>query len=127
MIPQQLDDLLTSMYREAGLDEKQLDDLRGRVRPYLNYVAVERRVNPREVKRFINTYIIQTLIRKELDRDTVLALQTLAFRYEWAQIYSAIFADSRAFIKALIMYREGSNGAFGVLSPDLEVLTDGVG
>ena len=60
MIPQQLDDLLTSMYREAGLDEKQLDDLRGRVRPYLNYVAVERRVNPREVKRFINTYIIQT-------------------------------------------------------------------
>src|SRR6202041_3045075 len=51
MLPGQLEDLLRSMYREASLDPDQLADLDERVRPYLGYVAVQRRVNPREVKR----------------------------------------------------------------------------
>jgi hypothetical protein len=56
--------------------------------------VVGRRVNPREVKRFINAYTLQTLIRPDLDPDTVLALQILAFRYDWAEFYEAILADS---------------------------------
>jgi KAP family P-loop domain len=124
MVPQQLDDLLASMYREAKLSKNQLEDLQQRVRPYLEYVAVERRVNPREVKRFINAYILQTLIRPELDRDTVLALQTLAFRYEWAPLYGAIFADSAAFVDALTTFRTESDHAFEELSADLADLPD---
>ena len=69
MVPQQLDQLLQSMYSEAELDRTQFDQLRETVLPYLRHVAVERRVNPREVKRFINAYILQTLIRPELDSD----------------------------------------------------------
>ena len=69
MMPQQLDQLLESMYGEAELDGTQLDHLRETVLPYLRYVAVEGRVNPREVKRFINAYTLQTLIRPELDSD----------------------------------------------------------
>lgn len=122
MVPQQLDDLLESMYREATLSSSQLNDLRQRVRPYLEYVAIDKRVNPREVKRFINAYTLQTLIRPELDPDTVLALQALAFRYEWNLLYETIFADSVAFIGLLGKYREGQSQVFRELSPDLEGL-----
>jgi KAP family P-loop domain len=125
MKPQQLGQLLESMYSEVALDEAQLDDLRGRVRNYLQYVAIEGRVNPREVKRFINAYTLQTLIRPELDPDTVLALQTLAFRYDWESLYDGILADSALFVDALRRYRRGKErgeSTFDDLSPRLEIL-----
>lgn len=124
MLTEQLDDLLASMYAEASLGEAQLDDLRMRVRPFLGSMAVDRRVNPREVKRFINAYTLQTLIRPDLDPDTVLALQTLAFRYDWADFYEAILADSALFVDALRRYRE-SRGSDDLPFEDLApVLTE---
>jgi KAP family P-loop domain len=125
MVPRQLDQLLESMYGEVALGAGQLDDLRRRVRPYLQYVAIEGRVNPREVKRFINAYTLQTLIRPGLDPDTVLALQTLSFRYDWEAIYDGILADSALFVDTLRRYRrdrEGRESIFDDLSPSLEVL-----
>lgn len=125
MKPQQLDQLLESMYSEVGLEDTQVDDLRRRVRPYLRYVAVEGRVNPREVKRFINAYTLQTLIRPKLDPDTVLALQTIAFRYDWEALYEGILADSAFFVDALRRYRRGEERGeftFDDLSPRLEAL-----
>ena len=83
MVAEQLEMLLASMYSEAHLPTQQHDDFQNRVLPHLGYVAVERRVNPREVKRYLNTYTLQTLVRPELDRDTVLTLQTLIFRPTW--------------------------------------------
>lgn len=124
MVPQQLDELLKSMYNKATLGSSQLSDLTRRVRPYLEYVAVERRVNPREVKRFINAYTLQTLVRPQLDPGTVLALQTLAFRYEWALLYKVIFPDSVTFISMLRKYRQGRDDAFKELSPELETLPE---
>jgi len=125
MVPEQLDDLLKSMYREAGLGSAQLHDLEARVRPYLEYVAVERRVNPREVKRFINAYTLQTLVRPELDPDTVLALQTLAFRYEWRVFYDVIFTAQASFVTALRRYRESERREIlSDLSSTLEDLPD---
>lgn len=125
MLPRQLDELLASMYREASLEQAQLDDLATRVRPYLDYVAVGGRVNPREVKRFINAYTLQTLIRPDLDRDTVLALQTLAFRHDWAEFYEAILADSALFIDALRLYRQRQGAddfSFEDVAPGLTAL-----
>lgn len=125
MPPRQLDDLLASMYQEASLEQAQLDDLTTRVRPYLDYVAVGRRVNPREVKRFINAYTLQRLIRPNLDPDTVLALQTLAFRHDWAEFYEAILADSALFVDALRRYRRGQGSdhfSFEDLAPGLSDL-----
>lgn len=125
MLPRQLDDLLASMYQEASLDQAQLDDLTKRVRPYLDYVAVGGRVNPREVKRFINAYTLQTLIRPDLDRDTVLALQTLAFRHDWAEFYEAVLADSALFVDALRRYRRGQGSdhlSFEDMAPGLSDL-----
>jgi hypothetical protein len=125
MKPQQLDQLLESIYDDVALGDAQLNDLRSRVRPYLQYVAVEGRVNPREVKRFINAYTLQMLVRPELDPSTVLALQTIAFRYDWEALYDGILADSALFIDALSRYRrsdELSESTFDDLSPRLEAL-----
>ncbi len=123
----QLNDLLNSIYSEADLPPMQLRDFRERVAPHLAYVAVERQINPREVKRFLNTYTLQMLIRPELDRNVVLALQTLLFRYEWRPLYDAILADSLLFIDALTRYRSGEDGAFEDLSPELRVLPTELG
>ena len=119
MLPQQLTDLLESMYDEAGIEGDQLADLRERVRPYVNLIAVERRVNPREVKRFINSYTLQTLIRPELDPNAILALQALAFRHDWEHAYDAINADSELFVGALRSYRAGYAAAFEDTLPGL--------
>jgi hypothetical protein len=119
MVPAQLDDLLDSMYRDASLGPEQLEELRSRVRPHVEYVAVEKRINPREVKRFINAFTLQTLIRPELDRDTLLALQVLAFRFEWESLYELVVADSDIFVDALRRYRAGDEHALEDLSPDL--------
>jgi plasmid stabilization system protein ParE len=106
-----LDQLLESMYREAGLGPEQINDLRARVRPFLDFIAIEGRINPREVKRFINAYTLQMLVRPGLERDTVLALQTMAFRADWGVAYSALLADSDVFTEAVRTYRGGDGAA----------------
>lgn len=106
ILPSQLDDLLESMCLNAAFDPWQIGDLQERVRPYLEYLAKDRRVNPREVKRFINTYTVQTLVRPKLDPDTVLALQTLSFPYEWNMLYNAVRVNSSAFLEELQRYRQ---------------------
>ena len=129
MLPEQLGELLESMYREAGLADSSFADVRTMLWRYLRHVTIERNVNPREVKRFINSYTLQTLIRPELDADTVLALQTLAFRYDWEPLYNAVVNDSAMFVDILRRYRdspERDNSAFEDLSPDLLPMPPGL-
>ena len=68
----QLHDLLEAMYNEAELESRQREDFRSLAEPHLHYLAMRGRVNPREVKRFLNTYTLQTLVRPQLKRDVVL-------------------------------------------------------
>ena len=124
MVAEQLNDLLEAMYNEAKLAPGQLDDFRRRVAPYLQYVAVRGQINPREVKRFLNTYTLQMLVRPQLDRDIVLSLQTLSFRSDWRVLYDAILTDSMLFSQALTRYRHGDDRAFEDLSPDLGTVQD---
>jgi hypothetical protein len=122
VVPEQLDSLLESMYQEAQLESGQLGDLRGRVAPYIRYITAGRPVNPREIKRFVNSYVLQTLVRAELDKNTVLALQTIEFRFDWQALHDAILANSSLFLNALRRYRQGDDEAFEDLSPDLREL-----
>ena len=116
----QLHDLLEAMYNEAELESRQREDFRSLAEPHLHYLAMRGRVNPREVKRFLNTYTLQTLVRPQLKRDVVLPLQTLNFRYDWQVLYDAILTDSMLFRAALTRFREeGDDRAFEDLSPDL--------
>jgi hypothetical protein len=112
------------MFREV-LSEAQAQKLKNTVAPYLGYVTIEGLVNPREVKRFVNAYIIQILIKPDLEAGVVLALLTLAFRPEWAPLYKEILADPGGFLNALKNYN-GDKAAFKELSLDLEKLPQGL-
>ena len=121
MLPQQLNELLNAMYGQAKLEQEQKDDIHRNVRPYLRQVAVNERINPREVKRFINAYTLQTLVRLRLDPPVVLALQTIAFRFDWQDAYDAINADPDQFRSDLRAYLlEGDKNAFIGSLPGLE-------
>jgi len=124
MLPQQLDDLLPSMYAEAGIDDAQQADLDEQVRDYLDVIVVQRRVNPREVKRFINSYTMQTLICPDLSPKAILALQTLAFRQDWHHAYDALSTHPNNFAEALRAYRGGEEEKFKELVPELPELPD---
>jgi hypothetical protein len=124
MVAEQLNELLAAMYNEAELPAAQLNDFRDRVTRYLQHVAVRGQINPREVKRFLNTYTLQMLVRPGLDRNIVLALQTLVFRYDWRVLYDAILTDTLLFSDALTRFRDGDDRAFEDLSPDLTAVQE---
>jgi hypothetical protein len=117
-----LDNLLESIYREAQFEDDQVADVHERVRPYLDLIIVRREVNPKEVKRFINGYVLQTLIHPSLDRDVVLALQVIAFRNDWECAYNAITSRSEIFLDALKRFRTGDRGALKEVLPDLQLI-----
>jgi hypothetical protein len=127
IIAAQLGDLLKSMYLDAKLPPAQLDDFQNKVEEHLKHVAVARRINPREVKRFLNNYTLQMLVRPDLDRNTVLTLQTLSFRHDWRTLYDAILTDSILFMDALNRYRAGDDLAFEDLAPDLSSIPKDLG
>ena len=122
MAPGHLRQLLTVMEQQGGMSDTQRDDLEHRVRRYLPHVAPEGRVNPRDVKRFVNAYTLQRMIRPELNADCVLALQTLEFRRDWEEVYDVLLAEPGDFLDALRRYRDGDTHAFENLWPHLAVL-----
>lgn len=124
MVPGQLGDLLAWLNQYGQLGDAQRQDLNLRVRRYLKYVATEGRINPREVKRFINAYTLQRMIRPDLSPDTVLALQTIDFRRDWEKVYEDIvLAEPDVFAETLRLLRQdGDSHAFEDLWPDVGIL-----
>lgn len=114
----QLDEFMDAL--AAGLPADQAEDLQNRVRPHLDYVVgATGRVNPREVKRFVNAYLLQMKTRPMLQPDVVLAMQTLAFRSEWGRTYEALSAEPDAFVDAVRRQLEGDPNAVESLWPEL--------
>src|SRR6185437_16193687 len=121
--PRQLDDLLDWLYQYGKLGDVQRQDLQQRVRDYLQYVATEGRLNPREVKRFINAYTLHRMIQPDLNPDTVLSLQALDFRGDWEKVYeNIVLAEPDVFVDALKGFRQGNRHAFEDLWPEIGVL-----
>jgi hypothetical protein len=123
MVAGQLNDLIWWIERHSELSDVQRQDLRDRVSRYLGYVAADGRVNPREVKRFINAYTISRMIRPDLDANVILALQTLAFRPDWERLYEeVILAEPDVAGTIIEQFRVGDDRAFDDLWPSLGVL-----
>jgi energy-coupling factor transporter ATP-binding protein EcfA2 len=123
MMAGQLDDLLHWLIIHGQLDDEQRVDLNNRVRDYLRYVATEGRMNPREVKRYINAYTLNRMVRPDLEPDTMLALQTIDFRSDWEQIYEGVvLAEPDVFVDTLKRFRSGEDTAFEDIWPDVGVL-----
>jgi hypothetical protein len=118
---EQLDELLESIYRASSIEGEQLADLRRRLRPYLIHIAIDGQVNPREVKRFINAYTLQMLVRPHLDAATVLAVQTLVFREDWP-LYEVLRAETEALPEAIKSFRHNQTFALADLWPEIGML-----
>jgi hypothetical protein len=123
---EQLNEFLQVAYEEAALPGQQRQDLDTVVRPHLRFIVRESTINPREIKRYINSYILLTKINPELDRNAVLALQTVAFRDEWSDVRDAVLEYGEAFVDALRRrVNEREDGALQDLDPDLARIPQG--
>lgn len=107
-----------------GLPQEQVEELRGRVRNHLAYLVRTATINPREVKRYINAYVIQMRIKPHLGatpagKDAALALQTIAFRPDWEEVSEAIATYGREYTEALQSHLAGEGSALEDVDPDL--------
>lgn len=98
----QLQEYLTTVADNAGLPPEQLDDFNANVRRHMRYLTAEGSVNPREIKRLINTYTLQlkmlsVRLGDALDPNIVLALQCMNFREEWRGFYDQLAVDPQLF------------------------------
>jgi hypothetical protein len=121
------DDLLRfveAAWTEGGLDAQQQTELEDVVIPHLRWLVGESSVNPREIKRYINAYIMLVEIEKGLNPAAVLTLQTIAFRDEWRQADNALLTYEDVFADALQRRVGGEVDALTDLDPELGRLPD---
>lgn len=96
--PRQLQDYLSSIEKNADLGDQQCQDFNQNVRRHLRFLPSQDSVNPREVKRLINAYILQlkmlsARLGPRLHSDIVLALQVMSFRPDWRELYDQLATD----------------------------------
>jgi hypothetical protein len=111
----QLDGFLPAVYHESNLPVAQISEFQSQVAPHLRYVVADASVNPREIKRYLNAYTISIKIKPLLERNVMLALQTIAFRRDWETVRRGLLSYREIFIDALRRR---------VLEHDLTALTD---
>lgn len=99
---EQLQTYFTSIVDDNDLPDDQQADLRDVVQRHLTYLSEDGAVNPREVKRFINSYTLQAKMLKpkldsSFDANVVLALQVMNFRPAWFNLYDELAIDPALF------------------------------
>jgi hypothetical protein len=95
---QQLQKYLDAIERNSDFGEAQLKDFTDNVRPHFRWLQGGDPINPREIKRLINIYIIQLKmlsrrLGKSLKPDVVLALLCMNFRTDWHAFYEQLAAE----------------------------------
>lgn len=93
----QLDQYLDGIAASAELVDEQRVDFDTNVRPHLEFLSGEESVNPREVKRLVNSYTMQLKMLagrlNAIDPNVVLALQCMSFRPDWQNLYESLVID----------------------------------
>jgi KAP family P-loop domain len=116
----QINEFLASVYSVAQLPELQQTEIQTNVEPHLRYLVDAAGMNPREIKRFINTYTLIRKVKPELQIDIVLALQTISFRADWRSIHLALLTFKEVFVDALKRHcGQPDAGYLEALTPDL--------
>jgi KAP-like P-loop domain-containing protein len=119
----ELNDLVSRLVTDPGLDASQKTELTGRILGHLNFFSDETGVNPREVKRLINAYTLQAKLmslklkkrgwNEQVDLDTILAIQVIAFRPDWERIWRRLEANPAGFVSRFNEGLEKSKSANG--------------
>jgi hypothetical protein len=102
----ELNGLVNALCAGPDIPKAQADDLMNVVRPHLGYLSDRDSFNPREVKRLINAYTLQMKLlyprlTSKTDPHTVLAVQLMGFRPDWAGLYDVLRGDPAAFLRDL--------------------------
>jgi hypothetical protein len=132
----QLDDYLEAVL--SGNEERDAEqaELLGRVRPHLDALIGDSEVNPREIKRYVNAFILHRLIQKNSgdgksddskadDDDVTLLLQTITFRPDWSAAYEVFRSRPEAFTEAARRQLvDGEDSALKDLDPRLAQLPE---
>jgi len=98
----QLQDYLDTIARASDFGEAQRRDFTDNVRRHFNSLRGEDSVNPREIKRLINTYTLQLKMLSprlgvSLNPNVVLALLCMNFRSDWHAFYDQLATDPQYF------------------------------
>jgi KAP family P-loop domain len=115
----QVDNYLTAIFLDGKEKDANRDNLMEVVRPHLDVLIGDSEVNPREIKRYINAYILQKLIQPDLDDDATLVLLAFSFRPDWRAAYQAFRSKHDAFIEAVKRQLGGEESALNDLNPNL--------
>jgi len=90
---------------DSDLPRLQKNDLRKTVLPHIGFISELGSVNPRELKRLVNAYILQMkLLSAKVaapNPDVVLALQIMTFRPDWEALYELAVDDPDFFRNSL--------------------------
>jgi len=97
---------LTAIAKNGDFDKAQLQDFEKNVRPHFRCLEGEGSINPREIKRLINTYTLQLKmlnprLADSLNPHVVLALVCMNFRPDWNTIYAHLAADPNLFQRTM--------------------------
>ena len=98
----QLQGYCHAMLHGARLAPAQIEDFNHNVSRHLAFLPEQDSVNPREIKRLINAYVLQVKMLRlrlgpSLDPNMVLVLQILSFRTDWRDFYEGLAADPMLF------------------------------
>jgi len=107
----QLDEFLNAVYIEAELPDSQVNEFKSVVGRHLRYTIAEASINPRELKRYLNAYTLTRKVKPGLHKDTILAIQTIAFRPDWDIVQRALLSYGDVFtdaVKRQVILGEGS-------------------
>jgi hypothetical protein len=98
------EEFLEDICAQAALPPDQATRIRGEVLGHLEYLVTQDGINPRDVKRYINSYTM-ALKTWPPDRvpnvDILLALQTISFRQDWHIVKDALAGSTASFLQAL--------------------------
>lgn len=113
------DQLLQAIIDNVELVQDQVDDLKTRVRPHLEHFLAGGTANLRDIKRFLNSYVLIMKVHERLEPDVVLALQTVAFTPQWRPIFEALRVHGEELARELGNLVQGHDHCIGEIAPEL--------
>jgi hypothetical protein len=98
--PGEIDNLLKGLAETPGLPPEQVREIKERISAHLTSLD-DVAINPRDVKRIINLYILNSKLLTTRDftpqPDITLAIQVISSRIDWGYLWTALLADARYF------------------------------
>ena len=118
----QANEITESLINSNNFCPDQVHDLSNKVREHLPFLLNSSTVNLREIKRFINSYVLIMKINHMLNPDVVLSMQVLSFVPEWSEVYESIREHGSDIVQEIQKSINQDENCLQELSPQLASL-----